>query len=148
MEIFRLDYLRSPTITDIEKIHAHHEEKHKFLGMLGSLDCIDWKWFGCPIAYKRNIVDVLMAQIIHFAGGYFVKTYGYDILSLVLLGDINVIHQSLLLNGLKQAKAPEIPFVANAKRLRYKRMHEGVRRDVERAFDALKKKLAILANLA
>ncbi|GJR02584.1 hypothetical protein Tco_0525568 [Tanacetum coccineum] len=76
MEIFGPEYLRSPTIIDIKKLHARHEEKHGFSRMLESLDC-----------------------------------------------DINVIHQSLLLNRLKQVKALEIPFVANA--VTYLRMTTG-----------------------
>ncbi|GKD32373.1 ALP1-like protein, partial [Tanacetum coccineum] len=37
--IFGLEYLRKPTITDIEKLYAHREEEHGFSGMLGNLDC-------------------------------------------------------------------------------------------------------------
>ena len=39
MEIFRAEYLRKPTITDVEKLYAFHEQKHEFSGMLGSIDC-------------------------------------------------------------------------------------------------------------
>nr|GEW03958.1 hypothetical protein [Tanacetum cinerariifolium] len=56
MEIYGPDFLRKPTVTDIEKLYRHHEEKHGFLGMLGSLDCTDWKWFGCPYAFKGQFV--------------------------------------------------------------------------------------------
>nr|GEV57410.1 serine carboxypeptidase-like 51 [Tanacetum cinerariifolium] len=47
MEIYGLGFLRKPTVIDIEKLYRHHEEKHGFSGMLGSLDCTDWEWFGC-----------------------------------------------------------------------------------------------------
>nr|GEX06327.1 hypothetical protein [Tanacetum cinerariifolium] len=46
------EYLRKLTMTDIEKLYWHHEEKHMFSGMLGSLDCTDWDWFSCPNAFK------------------------------------------------------------------------------------------------
>ncbi|GKE35847.1 putative harbinger transposase-derived protein [Tanacetum coccineum] len=49
MEIIVLKYLRRPTATDVEKLYAFHEQNS---GMLGSLECTDWEWFGCPIAYK------------------------------------------------------------------------------------------------
>nr|GEV73418.1 retrovirus-related Pol polyprotein from transposon TNT 1-94 [Tanacetum cinerariifolium] len=52
MSIFGLDFLRKPTISDIEKLYACHEEKHKLPRMLGSLYCTDREWFGCPIAHK------------------------------------------------------------------------------------------------
>ncbi|GKC29419.1 hypothetical protein Tco_1036713 [Tanacetum coccineum] len=38
MEIYGPEYLRKPTVTNIEKLYRHHEEKHGFPGMLGSLD--------------------------------------------------------------------------------------------------------------
>ncbi|GKE51285.1 hypothetical protein Tco_1486441 [Tanacetum coccineum] len=56
MQIYGPEYLRKPTVTDVEKLYLHHEEKHEFLGMLGSLDCTDWKWFGCPYAFKEQYV--------------------------------------------------------------------------------------------
>ncbi|GJS50017.1 ALP1-like protein isoform X1 [Tanacetum coccineum] len=35
MDIYGPGYLRKPTVTDIEKLYRHHEEKHGFPGMLG-----------------------------------------------------------------------------------------------------------------
>ncbi|GKD56954.1 ALP1-like protein, partial [Tanacetum coccineum] len=43
MEIYGPEFLRKPTVTDIEKLYRHHEEKHGFPGMLGSLDCTNWE---------------------------------------------------------------------------------------------------------
>ncbi|GKC47346.1 ALP1-like protein isoform X1 [Tanacetum coccineum] len=88
MQIYGPEYLRKPTVTDVEKLYLRHEEKHGFSGMLGSLDCTDWELFTC----------------------------GYGMLSSVLLGsnnDINVLYQSPLFNDLKTGRAPEIPFEAN-----------------------------------
>ncbi|GKB30618.1 ALP1-like protein isoform X1 [Tanacetum coccineum] len=56
MDICGPEYLRKPTVTDIEKLYRHHEEKHGFPGMLGSLDCTYWEWFGCPYAFKGQYV--------------------------------------------------------------------------------------------
>ncbi|GJY58530.1 retrovirus-related pol polyprotein from transposon TNT 1-94 [Tanacetum coccineum] len=64
--------------------------------------------------------------------------------------DINVIRQSPILNDLKEGKALEVSFMANdpssndTKRIRYKQAHEAARKDVEWAFDVLKKKRAII----
>nr|GEY74941.1 hypothetical protein [Tanacetum cinerariifolium] len=55
-DIYGPEYLRKPTVTDIEKLYRHHEEKHGFPEMLGSLDCMDWEWFGCPYAFKGKYV--------------------------------------------------------------------------------------------
>ncbi|GKD96510.1 ALP1-like protein isoform X1, partial [Tanacetum coccineum] len=48
----RPEYLRKPTVTDTEKLYWHHEEKNGFPGMLGSLDCMDWEWFGYPYGFR------------------------------------------------------------------------------------------------
>ncbi|GKC42633.1 ALP1-like protein [Tanacetum coccineum] len=54
VHIFGPEFLRKPTLTDVERLYAFHENKHGFPGMLGSLDCTDWAWFGCPIAHKAQ----------------------------------------------------------------------------------------------
>ncbi|GKA50375.1 RNA-directed DNA polymerase, eukaryota [Tanacetum coccineum] len=36
------EYLRRPSLEDIEKTYALHEEKHGLPGMLGSIDCMHW----------------------------------------------------------------------------------------------------------
>ncbi|GJZ19540.1 hypothetical protein Tco_0556130 [Tanacetum coccineum] len=38
MELYGREYLRQPTYTDVKKLYAHHEQKHGFLGMIGSID--------------------------------------------------------------------------------------------------------------
>ncbi|GJT66250.1 ALP1-like protein isoform X1 [Tanacetum coccineum] len=59
MEIYGPAYLRKPTVTDVDKLYRHHEEKHGFSGMLGSLDYL-WIWhafFG--VAGSNNDINVL-----------------------------------------------------------------------------------------
>nr|GEZ78861.1 hypothetical protein [Tanacetum cinerariifolium] len=38
MELYGREYLRQPTYTDMKKLYAHHEQKHGFPGMIGSID--------------------------------------------------------------------------------------------------------------
>ncbi|XP_023640317.1 uncharacterized protein LOC111831041 [Capsella rubella] len=47
VEIFSEEYLRSPTPNDVSRI-LYIGEKRGFSGMLGSLDCMHWKWKNCP----------------------------------------------------------------------------------------------------
>nr|GFA10713.1 hypothetical protein [Tanacetum cinerariifolium] len=54
VHIFGPKFLRKPTLTDVERLYAFHENKHGFPRMLGSPDCTDWAWFGCPIAHKAQ----------------------------------------------------------------------------------------------
>ncbi|GJV12579.1 ALP1-like protein [Tanacetum coccineum] len=117
MQIYGPEYLRKPTVTDVEKLYLHHEEKHGFPGMLGSLDCTDWEWFGCPYAFKAQYVrrdhgpnpfillEAVASQDLWIWHAFFGVAGSNN--------DINVLYQSPLFNDLKTGRAPEIPFVAN-----------------------------------
>ncbi|GJU37200.1 ALP1-like protein isoform X1 [Tanacetum coccineum] len=117
MENFRPEYLRRPTPTNVEKLYTFNEQKHEFPRTLRSLDCTYWEWFGCPIGYKAKycirdhglnpfiLLEVVASQDLWIWHDFF-GVFGAN-------NDINAIHQSLLLNDIKQGKAPEILFVAN-----------------------------------
>ncbi|GJS26391.1 RNA-directed DNA polymerase, eukaryota [Tanacetum coccineum] len=52
MNLYGEEFLRKPMYTDIEKLYAYHNEKHGFPGMLRSIDCTNWPWANCPVAFK------------------------------------------------------------------------------------------------
>ena len=51
VDIFSNEYLRSPNNEDSARILAN-EERRGFPRMLGSIDCMHWKWKNCPAAWK------------------------------------------------------------------------------------------------
>nr|GEU40039.1 hypothetical protein [Tanacetum cinerariifolium] len=97
MGIYGPKYLRKPTMTGVEKLYRHHEEKHGFPGIV-------------TYPYGYYLVDVIYSKL-----ATLVKTI------------------------------PE-PADDDLKRILYKKKQESTRKDVERAFGVLKKKLAIPAN--
>nr|GFB33130.1 hypothetical protein [Tanacetum cinerariifolium] len=112
--------------------------------MLGSLDCTDWAWFGCPIAHKAQ---------------YCRRDHGHDpfnLLEAVASNDLWIWHAFFGVSRSNNDINEWVPFVKSItnladddyKRLQYKTMHEAARKEVERAFDVLKKKWAILAGPA
>ncbi|GKD97508.1 ALP1-like protein [Tanacetum coccineum] len=117
LEIYGPEYLRKPTVTDVEKLYRHHEEKHGFPRMVGSLDYTDWEWFGCPYAFKAQYVrrdhgsnpfillEAVASQDLWIWHAFF-GVVGSN-------NDINVLYQSPLFNDLKTGRAHEIPFMAN-----------------------------------
>ncbi|GJY34033.1 ALP1-like protein [Tanacetum coccineum] len=112
MEIYGPEFLRKPTVTDIEKLYRHHEEKHGFSGMLGSLDSPEIPFVANGVTYRS---------------GYY------------------------LVDGIYMELAPLVKTISNPsdddhKRILYKQKQESARKDVEQAFDVLKKKWAILVN--
>ncbi|KAL5572986.1 hypothetical protein UlMin_022583 [Ulmus minor] len=50
VEVFAERYLRSPNANDVARL-LHVGEQRGFPGMLGSLDCMHWKWKNCPTAW-------------------------------------------------------------------------------------------------
>ncbi|XP_019240160.1 PREDICTED: uncharacterized protein LOC109220152 [Nicotiana attenuata] len=50
VEVFGEQYLRSPTPNDVARLR-HIGEQRGFPRMLGSLDCMHWKWKNCPTAW-------------------------------------------------------------------------------------------------
>nr|GEZ14319.1 hypothetical protein [Tanacetum cinerariifolium] len=118
MDIYGLVYLRKPTVTDIEKLYRRHKEKNGFPGMLESLDCTDWEWFGCTCVFKGPYVKryhgsnpfILLEAVASQDLWIWYTFFG-------VVGsnnDINVLYQSPLFNDLKTGRAPEILFVANS----------------------------------
>ena len=51
VSVFSEWYLRSPTSEDVS-ILLNIGQQHGFPGMLGSLDCMHWKWKNCPTAWE------------------------------------------------------------------------------------------------
>ena len=51
IEVFGPEYLRPPTIEDKERF-LQVGESRGFPRMLGSIDCMHWRWENCPTAWK------------------------------------------------------------------------------------------------
>ncbi|XP_023750622.1 uncharacterized protein LOC111898969 [Lactuca sativa] len=51
-KVFHEEYLRKLTQRDIERLYSAHEERQRFPGMLGSLDCTHVAWEKCPTTWR------------------------------------------------------------------------------------------------
>ena len=51
IQLFGDEYLRHPTPYDLQRL-LHLGEQRGFPGMVGSIDCMHWKWKNCPNAWK------------------------------------------------------------------------------------------------
>nr|GEY30030.1 hypothetical protein [Tanacetum cinerariifolium] len=141
------EYLRKPTMTDIEKLYRHHEEKHGFpeIRCVASQDLwISHAFFG--VAGLNNDINVLYQSSLFNN----IKT-GRALEIPFVANGITYRSGYYLVDGIYSELAPLIktipePADDNHKRILYKQKQESSRKDVERAFGVLKKKLAILAN--
>ncbi|GKE03725.1 ALP1-like protein [Tanacetum coccineum] len=43
ISLYMAEYLRKPTLKDVENINNKHVTRHGFSGMLGSIDCMHWE---------------------------------------------------------------------------------------------------------
>ena len=53
VEVYGDEYLRSPNADDVVRLLQKGEERG-FPGMLGSLDCMHWKWKNCPTTWAEQ----------------------------------------------------------------------------------------------
>ncbi|GJX43919.1 nucleotide-binding alpha-beta plait domain-containing protein [Tanacetum coccineum] len=151
ISLYMTEYLRKPTLEDVENIYNKHVTRHGFPGMLGSIDCAHWEWKNCPVSWQ---------------GQYGANT------------DINVLDNSPLFDDFLDDKASVAPYVVNgvgfekgyyladgiypqwatfmksfmvandAKHAYFKKRQESARKDVERAFGVLEGRWGIIQQPA
>jgi hypothetical protein len=70
VSIYSTEYLQYPTADDLERLSTV-DAKQGFPGMLGSLDCMHWKWKNCPSSWagqfqgKEKVIGSKIHGIIH-----------------------------------------------------------------------------------
>ncbi|XP_017249025.1 uncharacterized protein LOC108219935 [Daucus carota subsp. sativus] len=57
VEVFAAEYLRRPNAEDASRLMAE-TERRGFLGMLGSIDYMHWKWKNFPTAWQGSLNDI------------------------------------------------------------------------------------------
>ncbi|KAF8401583.1 hypothetical protein HHK36_012528 [Tetracentron sinense] len=118
VEVFGEEYLRSPNNDDISRLLAQGEARG-FPGMLGSIDCMHWKWKNCPIAWKVN---------------YSINGHDYT-MGYYLADDIYPPWSTFV----KTISCPRVN-----KDKHFAATQESARKDVERAFGVLQARFAIV----
>uniref|UniRef100_A0A2N9F9Q5 DDE Tnp4 domain-containing protein n=1 Tax=Fagus sylvatica TaxID=28930 RepID=A0A2N9F9Q5_FAGSY len=94
-------------------------ESRGFPRMLGSIDCMHWKWKNCPTAWQGS----------H--------------------NDINVLERSSVFTELAEGCAPLVNYSINGpKKSHFAKKQEEARKDVERAFGVLQSRFAIVRGPA
>ncbi|KAF3444889.1 hypothetical protein FNV43_RR14582 [Rhamnella rubrinervis] len=154
VSIFSEKYMRSPNKIDIARL-LKESESRGFPRMLGSIDCMHWKWKNCPVAWKGMYVGHVRSH-----------------------NDINVLERSFLFTDLAEGRAPlanysinghdytmgyyladgiyppwstfvkTIPYPQSNKHKQFAAAQESARKDVERAFGVLQAQFAIVRGPA
>jgi hypothetical protein len=113
IEVFG-EYLRSPNENDIHRLLALGNERG-FPGMLGSLDCMHWRWKNCPSALQGQflghhhtptiILEAVASQDLWIWHAFFGLPGS--------LNDINVLHRSTLFAKLSNGESPQVNYRIN-----------------------------------
>ncbi|XP_021979714.2 uncharacterized protein LOC110875823 [Helianthus annuus] len=133
-------YLRKLTKKDIEKFYAFHEETHRFPRMLGSIDCMHWRWRTCPTAWRgqhmrgdigsNNNLNVVARS---HSFDDIIRGMGPD--CPFLLNGVSYKHRYYLADGIYpsyMAIVKTIPEPHDEKRKKFANYQEAARKDVER----------------
>ncbi|KAK9067688.1 hypothetical protein SSX86_011799 [Deinandra increscens subsp. villosa] len=114
VRIFSDEYLRSPNANDITRLLGVAEERG-FPGMLGSIDCMHWKWKNCPTAWKGMysghireptiILEAVASYDLWIWHAFFGMPGSHN--------DINVLERSSFFNELAQGHALPVNYTIN-----------------------------------
>ena len=179
LQLYGPRYLRYPTPNDVKQLYDHHANVHGFPGMLGSLDCMHWKWNMCKnhlrgqytkglYNYPTVVLEAVASQDLWFWHANFGSPGS--------LNDINILDHSPLFNKMLDGTGPDTSFVCRGVQFqfgyylvdgiypersvfvkpltntsdpmkeRYKVAQSKARKDIERAFGALKKRFQIVSK--
>ena len=107
-------YLRSQNNIDIARL-LQKGEQHGFPGMLGSIDCMHWKWKNCPTTWQGMytghcheptiILEVVASQDLWIWHAFFGLPGS--------LNDINVLDRSPFFTLLANGHAPPVNYIIN-----------------------------------
>ncbi|KAL0004138.1 hypothetical protein SO802_011699 [Lithocarpus litseifolius] len=114
VSIFFEEYLRSPNNNDIARLLAVGQHRG-FPGMLGSIDCMHWKWKNCPSKWKGQYIGHTRDPtiILEIVASYDLWIW-YAFCGLPgSHNDINVLEWSSVFFELAEACAPPVNYSIN-----------------------------------
>nr|XP_034569929.1 putative nuclease HARBI1 [Setaria viridis] len=114
IEVFGDEYLRSPNEDDTARLLAIGESRG-FPGMLGSIDCMHWRWKNCPSAWQGMytghvheptiILEAVADKDLWMWHAFFGMPGSHN--------DINVLHRSSLFARVAEGQAPKVNYTIN-----------------------------------
>ena len=107
--------MRKPNNEDIARLLAHGERRC-FPGMLGSIDCMHWKWKNCPFAWKDQYYGHIREPtiILEAIASYDLRIWHAFFGLPELNNNINVLEWSHVFNELVEGCAPAVHYSINS----------------------------------
>jgi hypothetical protein len=114
ISVFSEKYLRSPNNEDIARLLAEGKNRG-FLGMLGSIDCMHWKWKNCPASWQGMysshfheptiILEAVASYDLWIWHAFFGLPGSHN--------DINVLKMSFIFSDLAEGRTPPVNYTIN-----------------------------------
>ncbi|XP_076904801.1 uncharacterized protein LOC143560373 [Bidens hawaiensis] len=160
ISLYKRRYLRRPTMYDIQCIYEMHGERHGFPGMLGSLDCMHVGWAMRPTAWRGQfhrgdhpgptiVLEAVASQDLWFWHAFFGVAGSKNDLNAVFANGEHFKYGYYLVDGIYNERMILVQAYASPlsdKRKYFTKKQESARKDIERAFEVLKKSWAMLVN--
>ncbi|XP_022040385.1 uncharacterized protein LOC110942934 [Helianthus annuus] len=129
VRLYSQKYLRKPNYNDVQNLYQHHQARHGFLGMLGSIDCMHWPWRNCPTAWRGMIGPDTRFTVsgVEYRRGYYLADGIYPQYSTIV----------------KTVRHPP-----DEKRKKFAKFQEAARKDIERCFGVFQQRWHIIENSA
>ena len=114
VNVFSEEYLRSPNSNDIARL-VEVNEKRGFPGMLGSIDCMHWKWKNCPTAWKGQYTShsheptLILEAVASYDSWIWDAFFGLPRSH----NDINVLEHFSIFTELAQGRTPPVNYSIN-----------------------------------
>ncbi|XP_075669760.1 uncharacterized protein LOC142639475 [Castanea sativa] len=114
VSIFSEEYLRSPNNNDIARLLTVGQH-HGFPRMLGSINCMDWRWKNCPSKWKGQyightcdpmiILEIVASYDLWIWHAFFGLSRSHN--------DINVLERSSVFSELAEGRASPVNYSKN-----------------------------------
>ena len=114
VSFFSEEYLRSPNNNDIARLLVVGQHRG-FPGMLGSINCMHWKWKNCPSKWKGQyvghtrdptiILEIMASYDLWIWHAFFGLPGSHN--------DINVLERSSVFSELAEGRAPLVNYSIN-----------------------------------
>jgi Plant transposon protein len=118
-QLFKEEYIRSPSKNDLISINKLHHEVHGINGMLGSLDCMHTYWKNCPVGWQQSFKGkeagptIVLEAICDYNLWFWHTSYGYA----GAMKDLNILNLSPFISsitngsfGVLEHEAGVVPF--------------------------------------